>query len=134
VPAILESLKAPEQLIHNDLEELEEGGWHEGRVGLVGDAAHAMTPNMGQGAAMALEDSAVLVELLRDGVSIDELFPRFAARRADRVRWVQKQSRRIGRIGQLEGALACGLRNLVFRLVPDRASTSALRKMASQAI
>lgn len=130
VPALLDALRAPEELIHNDLEELDEGPWHAGRVVLVGDAAHAMTPNMGQGAAMALEDAMVLVELLRDGGLAPEPLARLHARRAPRVRWVQSQSRRIGRIGQLEGRVACGLRDAVLRVVPDAANASALRRMA----
>lgn len=134
VPAILEALASPDELIHNDLEELAVGPWHEGRVGLIGDAAHAMTPNMGQGAAMALEDSMVLVELLREGGVSGEVFAGLHARRASRVRWVQEQSRRIGRLGQLEGRLACRARNALLRLVPDRANARALRQMASQPI
>jgi len=134
VPEILAALERPDQLIHNDLEELVDGPWHEGRVGLIGDAAHAMTPNMGQGAAMALEDAMVLVELLREGAATGEALPRLHARRVDRVRWVQAQSRRIGRIGQLEGAIACRTRNALLRVVPDRANAQALRKMASQPI
>jgi 2-polyprenyl-6-methoxyphenol hydroxylase-like FAD-dependent oxidoreductase len=134
VPAILDALREPEDLIHNDLEELREGPWHAGSVGLIGDAAHAMTPNMGQGAAMALEDSMVLVELLRQGAPPAEALARLHDRRWSRVRWVQSQSRRIGRIGQLEGAVACRLRNAVLRLVPDSANARALRQMASQPI
>jgi len=134
VPAVLAALRAPEELIHNDLEELADGPWHEGSVGLIGDAAHAMTPNMGQGAAMALEDSMVLVELAREAGIGPAIWPRLHARRAARVRWVQTQSRRIGRVGQLQGALACRARNALLRLVPDSANASALRKMASQPI
>jgi 2-polyprenyl-6-methoxyphenol hydroxylase-like FAD-dependent oxidoreductase len=134
VPAILASLDASDAPIHNDLEELAEGPWHDGRVLLVGDAAHALTPNMGQGAAMALEDAAVLVELLREGCPAGELGARLHARRADRVRWVQRQSRRIGSIGQLEAAWACRLRNAVLRAVPDAANLRALRTMASRPI
>lgn len=134
VPAILSTLEHPDQLIHNDLEELDDGAWSEGRVGLVGDAAHAMTPNMGQGAAMALEDAMVLVELLRAGAAPADALARLHVRRVDRVRWVQAQSRRIGRIGQLEGAIICRARNALLRIVPDRANAQALRKMASQPI
>jgi 2-polyprenyl-6-methoxyphenol hydroxylase-like FAD-dependent oxidoreductase len=134
VPDVLVALQSPEDLIHNDLEERAEGPWHDGRVGLIGDAAHALTPNMGQGAAMALEDSMVLVELARAGLPAEQLLPRLHERRAARVRWVRDQSRRIGRMGQLEGRLGCGARNALLRLVPDSASTSALRRMASQAI
>lgn len=50
-------------LVHNDLEELAGASWCRGRVVLIGDAAHAMTPNLGQGAAMALEDAFLLARL-----------------------------------------------------------------------
>ena len=134
VPEILAALQHPDELIHNDLEEVVDGPWVRDRVALVGDASHAMTPNMGQGAAMALEDSAVLVELLRAGGPLPAALSAYVARRQDRVRWVQTQSRRIGRLGQLENPVACALRNGLLRLVPDRSSTAALRKMASQPI
>lgn len=134
VPEILAALDHPAELIHNDLEEVPGGAWVEGRVVLIGDAAHAMTPNMGQGAAMGLEDSAVLVELLSKGGDLQDLLAQWAARREPRVRWVQNQSRRIGRVGQLEGALACRVRNTLVRLTPDRAVAGALRKIASQPI
>lgn len=131
VPEVLETLRASEELIHNDLEELAPGDWHRGRVGLIGDAAHALTPNMGQGAAMALEDAMVLVELLRAGAPLPDLLGSLHARRASRVRWVQDQSRRIGRIGQLENGWLCPVRNAVLRAIPDGANTRALRRMAS---
>ena len=105
---------------------------------LVGDAAHGMTPNMGQGAAMALEDVSVLSELAATaalaGRPLRGAFADWSARRATRVQWVQDQSRRIGRIGQWEGRTACALRNRLLRLVPDRASERALVRMAEQAI
>ena len=130
VPEILDSVRSPDDLIHNDLEELAEGPWHDGRLLLIGDAAHALTPNMGQGAAMALEDSMVLAEILREGASAKEIGPRFQARRAPRVQWVQDQSRRVGRIAQIEGALVRGLRNTALRAMPNSANLWALRKMA----
>jgi 2-polyprenyl-6-methoxyphenol hydroxylase-like FAD-dependent oxidoreductase len=134
VPEIIAALSHSEQLIHNDLEELAEGDWVKGRVALLGDAAHAMTPNMGQGAAMALEDSLVLVEALRQAGSLAGRLSGWVARRKPRVRWVQNQSRWIGKVGQLEGALVCRVRNAVLRMTPDRAAESALRKIASQPV
>lgn len=134
VPQVLDALEDPEELIHNDLEELPRGRWFDRRVVLLGDAAHAMTPNMGQGAAMALEDSAVLVELLSKPAPLAESLAAWVARREPRVRWVQNQSRRIGRVGQLEGSIACFLRNTVVRLTPESAAASAMRKIASQPI
>jgi 2-polyprenyl-6-methoxyphenol hydroxylase-like FAD-dependent oxidoreductase len=138
VPAILEQVERPEQLLHNDLEEVVQRPWHRGRCVLVGDAAHGMTPNMGQGAAMALEDVCVLAELLAAPGALAGGLPRVLAawseRREPRVRWVQDQSRRIGRVAQWEGRLACALRNGLLRLVPDRANERALVRMAEQPI
>jgi 2-heptyl-3-hydroxy-4(1H)-quinolone synthase len=134
VPAILDALTRDEELIHNDLEELPNRTWQRGRVVLIGDAAHAMTPNMGQGAAMGLEDAAVLVELLGGSAGMGAVPAALEARREPRVRWVQEQSRRIGRIGQLEHPAARALRNAVVRAIPDRANTAALRRLASARI
>ena len=132
VPALIGALESGDELIHNDLEELAEGPWCSGRVALIGDAAHAMTPNMGQGAAMSLEDASVLVETLTNHATIERALTEYEARRKPRVRWVQNQSRRIGRVGQLEFGPLCALRNAVMRLVPDTAAGDALRKLASQ--
>ncbi len=134
IPAVLDALRKPEELIHNDLEERVDGPWFAGRVLLLGDAAHAMTPNIGQGAAMALEDAWVLADLLQERLSVDALLPRLYDRRISRVRWVQNQSRRLGQVGQLEGRWTCRARDAVLRLVPDSAKLGALRKMARQPI
>jgi 2-polyprenyl-6-methoxyphenol hydroxylase-like FAD-dependent oxidoreductase len=134
VPEVLRQIERAEQLVHNDLCEVIHRPWHRDRVVLVGDAAHAMTPNMGQGAAMALEDTAVLCELLAAGRSVGETLALWAGRRQARVAWVQNQSRRIGRVGQWQNPLACALRNLLVRVTPDRAAQRALLRMAEQPI
>ena len=134
VPEVLAQIERPEQLLHNDLSEVVHRPWARGRVLLVGDAAHGMTPNMGQGAAMALEDVAVLWQLIAEKHPLDETQRRWVERREPRVRWVQDQSRRIGRVGQWQSPLACRLRNALMRRVPDSAGTRALRRMAEQPI
>ena len=72
--------------------------WHRGRVVLIGDAAHSCPPTLAQGGAQALEDAAVLAELLltRHGVD-DDLWAEFTARRFDRARTVVEASNQIGR-------------------------------------
>jgi 2-polyprenyl-6-methoxyphenol hydroxylase-like FAD-dependent oxidoreductase len=97
---------------------------------LVGDAAHATTPNMGQGAAMALEDVAVLCELLA-GAEWDDVIPAFVARREPRVRFVVDQSRRLGRLAQLENRVAIALRNAIVRATPDRVAQRAAERAAA---
>lgn len=77
--------------------------WYRGRVLLIGDAAHATTPHLGQGAGMAIEDAVVLGELLALDAPIDDLLTRFMARRHDRCRFIFDASIQIG-AWEMEGA------------------------------
>ena len=61
---------------------------------LIGDAAHATSPNMAQGAAMALEDALVLADCLRDISAIPDALAAFEARRRPRTDWVRAQTHR----------------------------------------
>ncbi|MEW2290910.1 FAD-dependent monooxygenase [Streptomyces sp. NPDC047841] len=71
--------------------------WHRGRVVLIGDAAHACPPTLAQGAAMALEDAAVLAELLTSSQLLDEgLWQTFTERRYARAKWVVDASNQLG--------------------------------------
>jgi 2-polyprenyl-6-methoxyphenol hydroxylase-like FAD-dependent oxidoreductase len=70
--------------------------WHVGRVCLVGDAAHAMTPSAGQGASMALEDAMVVAQCLRDVDDPGRAFAAFERARRARVEKTVAQSRRNG--------------------------------------
>lgn len=131
-PAVLAHITEPEQLLHNDLEEVRIPRWQRGTVGLIGDAAHASTPNLGQGAAMAIEDVVVLAEMLEAQQPVAETLAAWQKRRWGRVSFVQDQSRRIGSVGQWENRIACALRNTLARLAPARASLSLLEKLATQ--
>ena len=67
--------------------------WHDGRVVLVGDAAHATHPHMGQGGSLAVEDALVLADELARADSLPAA-QRLRLRRRPRVDWVQEQSSR----------------------------------------
>lgn len=95
VAAVLGALDAPPPL-HHDLEELSRPLWGRGRVVLLGDAAHAMTPDLGQGAAMAIEDAVALAHAADGGA--DGVLAAYTKLRARRVRSVQLLSRRVGRL------------------------------------
>ena len=72
--------------------------WHNGRVVLVGDAAHPTTPQLASGAGMAVEDALVLAdELARNSGNVDAMLPRYVARRWARCRVVVENSLEIGR-------------------------------------
>ncbi|UJW85686.1 FAD-dependent monooxygenase [Devosia sp. SL43] len=73
-----------------------EGGWHKGRVVLLGDAVHASTPHLAQGAGMAVEDGIVLAEELVRAKSPEDAFAAYRARRFERVKHVADNSIRIG--------------------------------------
>lgn len=70
--------------------------WHRNRVCLIGDAAHALGPHVGQGASLALEDAFVLAQCLRDLADPASAFATFEGLRRERVERIVKQSRRAG--------------------------------------
>jgi FAD binding domain len=93
--------------------------WHRGRVGLIGDAAHAVSPNSGQGASLALEDALCLAQTLRGAVPAEQAFAQFEAMRRERVEKIIAHGRRAGEDKKVEGALALWLRDrLVALAVP----------------
>jgi salicylate hydroxylase len=76
--------------------------WHNGGIGLIGDAAHAMLPFQAQGAAMAIEDAAILAPLLMTEPTAEAAFSRFAAMRMKRVARVARLSARNAAIFHME--------------------------------
>ncbi len=99
--------------------------WGEGRVTLLGDAAHPTTPNIGQGACLAVEDAVVLARCLgeqRDGTGgVAEALRRYEGLRRERAAKIVRISRRLGRIGQLENPALRRLRDLVLKAAPSGA-------------
>ena len=81
--------------------------WHRGRVVLIGDAAHASTPFMGQGGAMAMQDAVVLGEALEAQDNLEDALKTFGAARMPVCQFVQDVSRAVGEAGarEVDGAL-----------------------------
>ncbi len=94
--------------------------WGAGRVTLLGDAAHPMTPNLGQGGCQAIEDAVVLAECLAAGTSIETGLRAYEDRRAARAQWFVAQSHSMGRVAQASGRLSSWARNTALRLAPRR--------------
>jgi 2-heptyl-3-hydroxy-4(1H)-quinolone synthase len=113
--------------LHHDLEELEAPLWGRSRVFLLGDAAHAMTPNQGQGAAMAIEDALALARALHP--EIEGALARYAAARHERVRKVMLSSRRLGALAHWRSPPARWLRDGVLRLLPRAAGDAQYRRL-----
>jgi 2-polyprenyl-6-methoxyphenol hydroxylase-like FAD-dependent oxidoreductase len=96
VQEYLASLERDDQVICSAMEWMEFEKWHTGRVVLVGDAAHASSPMMGQGGCMAMEDACVLAEELRAAATVESALASYVSRRKARVEWVQHQSMAVG--------------------------------------
>ncbi|WP_067549065.1 FAD-dependent monooxygenase [Nocardia crassostreae] len=110
-------------LLHNDIHFLPPlPTYVSGRIALIGDAAHAMTPNLGQGACQALEDAVVLAEV----AAHDPDLARYDAERRPRTRMIADRSERIGVVAQLSWAPAVAVRNAIMRLIPASAQIKAL--------
>lgn len=129
VPVILDTLPGREPVHRSTIEEVTLDSWVRGRVVLVGDAAHATSPNMAEGAAMALEDALVLADSLRQlGVSAAALSA-FEARRRPRTDWVQAQTHRRDRTRYLPAVV----RNATLRAFGRRIFRSNYRPLREDA-
>ncbi len=91
----LAALESDEQIHCSAIEWVEQDEWHTGRVVLIGDAAHASSPMMGQGGCLAMEDAYVLAEVLRSAASVETALNTYVSRRSPRVQWVQQESRAV---------------------------------------
>ncbi|WP_410876637.1 FAD-dependent monooxygenase [Nocardia sp. A7] len=123
IPGLLAAAD-PNALLHNDIYDLPAlPSFTSGRIALLGDAAHAMTPNLGQGGCQALEDAVVLAGLAGepDGLA------RYDRERRTRTQMITRRSARIGTVAQLSARPLVALRNTALRLTPTSAQ---LRSMA----
>ncbi|MFE1589178.1 FAD-dependent monooxygenase [Streptomyces sp. NPDC058737] len=124
IPALLDATRT-DAVLHHDVNELRTPlpSYAVGRIALLGDAAHAMTPNLGQGACQAMEDAVVLAAALAAEPSVDAALTRYDAERRPRSQAVARAARQAGRMGQqLSRPLPVALRNTVMRLTPSRAA------------
>jgi len=101
VPGILGSLRGFESIHFAHIEEVVADACVHQRAVLIGDAAHATSPNMAEGASMALEDALVLAHVLTTHRSVDAALQSFGARRLGRIRWVRQCTHRRDRVRTL---------------------------------
>jgi 2-polyprenyl-6-methoxyphenol hydroxylase-like FAD-dependent oxidoreductase len=119
IPHLLQTTPA-EAILHHDLYDVPPfTGWSQGRVTLLGDAAHPTTPNMGQGACMAIESAYILANCLKEHASLAEALPAYEAQRQPRTAVITQQSWQIGRIAQWQNRFACWLRDGLLNAAPN---------------
>lgn len=121
----------PESLIYHELYDREPvRHWSKGRVTLLGDAAHPTTPNLGQGAAMAMESALVLARLLGDQPGdVPAALGRYERTRYARTRTVTETSRTVGRLAHVRNPLLRLLRNWMFAYMPARVRMGQIKSV-----
>jgi len=93
--------------------------WHRGAAVLLGDAAHPTTPNLGQGACMAIEDAVVLARAIHAAETAAEAFASFHAQRRRRTARTVRMSRLWGAVGLWRSPRLEALRDSAFRRMPE---------------
>ncbi|MGW7428809.1 FAD-dependent oxidoreductase [Streptomyces sp. NPDC054861] len=129
IPELLRRVDG-ERLLQHDLYDLAEPlpRLHHGRLAWIGDAAHAMTPNLGQGGCQAIEDAVAVGRRLDEAGAdgIEEALVAYSADRLARTNDIRLRSRRAGVVAGLRNPVAAAARDLALRLVPTGVSLRAL--------
>jgi 2-polyprenyl-6-methoxyphenol hydroxylase-like FAD-dependent oxidoreductase len=133
IPGLL-AITRPQDVLRHDVAELAAPlpSFHRGRASLLGDAAHPMTPNLGQGACQALEDAAVISRLAAgtEPDAVARMLARYTADRLPRTTDVVRWSRRAATMTTWASPPAVAFRNTVVRLTGKLAPGAALRGLA----
>jgi 2-polyprenyl-6-methoxyphenol hydroxylase-like FAD-dependent oxidoreductase len=131
IPELIE-VTNPGDIIKNDARDRKPlKRWGDRRVTLLGDAAHPITPNVGQGACMAIEDAACLAKCLQASPDMTSGFRTYETLRGSRTAHMARQARRIGAIGQWENPWIVRGRDLITRLVLSCSPDTQLKAMYS---
>ena len=110
----------PSAIIRDDISDLAPlKSWFSNSAILIGDAAHASAPNLGQGGAQAIEDSWVLAEKIANCETLQNAFENFQLLRFARVQKIVNVSWRIGKATNVSNKMACKIRNTLVRCIPS---------------
>lgn len=110
-----------EKILENQMADFEPiSSWHKGRICLVGDAAHATTPNLGQGACQAVESAWVLAESLsKNKNDFSDAFNEYENLRKKKAHQVTSTSWQLGKVAHWKNSLLVGLRNKLMQWTPQ---------------
>ena len=118
----------PENILHHDLSDIKPlRQFVFGRVVLLGDAAHATTPNMGQGAGQAIEDAIVLGNGFKQFEHVDNVLAFYEEKRVERTAKVIRFSRQIGATAQIQSSPIAGVRDFLFPFIPSKVLMGRLK-------
>lgn len=130
VPAIIEHTDPSAIDFRHIIDRPPARGWSCGAVTLLGDAAHATTPNMGQGAGMAFESALILARCLVAPGTLRNALMRYERTRWSRTQRITETSWTIGKMVHWEHPLACTVRNLLFQRTPASVRDRQLMQIA----
>ena len=129
-PEIIAATKS-EKILQNDLVDRPPiDQWSRGAVTLLGDAAHPTTPNLGQGACMAIEDAMVLTRNLAGHTNLQDALQSYEQARHERTASIVNQSWTLGTLAKWKNPFAVRLREIILRATPESVARRAIRKQA----
>lgn len=129
-PLVLKIIEATrhENIICNTISDLAPiPQWYSENLCLIGDAAHATTPNMGQGACQAIEDAYIIGKLLEGHQNFNTVFEKFQGIRRKKVDYIVNTSRTIGKVSQWEKGNS--IRNFLMGLIPESINQKMAKKI-----
>jgi 2-polyprenyl-6-methoxyphenol hydroxylase-like FAD-dependent oxidoreductase len=116
-----------DQIIVNDIVDLKPiNKWQDKNICLIGDAAHATTPNMGQGACQAIEDAYVLGKLLDEGIAFEETFEKYEKLRLKKAHKIVNSSWTFGKMAHIENNFGIWFRNKMMKIIPKSVNKKQL--------
>lgn len=119
-----------QQIIFSDIIDLKPlHGWQKGKVCLIGDAAHATTPNIGQGACQAVEDAYTISKLLGEMGNIEDVFFKYEKIRKEKAHFIANTSWIIGKVAHFRNPIAVWFRNQLLRITPKSTNEKQLEKI-----
>jgi 2-polyprenyl-6-methoxyphenol hydroxylase-like FAD-dependent oxidoreductase len=119
------------QIIRNDLFDFKPlSKWVDGKLALLGDAAHATTPNLGQGACQAIEDAYVIAQELSSNFDVATSLTNYQKRRENKARFITNTSWQFARLTNTSGLSKILIKGLL-RLTPDYITNKRLDKIYS---
>ena len=121
---------APVDILRTDMYDLQPfEGWSRSRVVLLGDAAHATTPNLGQGAAQAIEDALVLADRIASTPRAQDALRSYEEIRQPKTRFIVVRSMQLGRVAHVANPFGRAMRNFAVRFTPAVVARRQLNRM-----
>ena len=119
-----------EKIIFNEIWDLKPiKRWQKGKICVLGDAAHATTPNMGQGACQAIESAWQIVESLTLYDDVTEAFTDYQNKRIKRAHYVVNTSWKLGKMAQSNNPFVIAIRNAIMKMLSNRSKEKQNRKL-----